>query len=122
MSDLPYPDMYVEPRDDSFVLVANKKARKVLNCRFSKPPPRWASIKGSDYLKSPEYRALLIGVGGESVIAGMLCAVHEAGLLAMFMCGKCRDLHIVDDEQARRLSFQPIEGAEGVTPGNNTVQ
>jgi hypothetical protein len=32
------------------------------------------------------------------------------------MCEKWQVLHIVDDEQARRLSFKAIEGAKGVAP------
>jgi hypothetical protein len=114
------PDVYVELREKTFVVVANKQGRKVISGSFERPRPRWGPISG--YLRSPEYRCLEIDGDGEARIKAMLCAAHEAGLFATFKCPKCQKLNIMDDAQAERFRMQAMEGSEGVSPAHPTVQ
>jgi hypothetical protein len=119
----PLPDVYCEPQGgDTVVLVANKRVRRLLNARFE-PRPRWETIDGgSNYLKSPEYRTLTLEGNCEAVVSAMLHAVHQAGMLAMFTCASCTELHIVDDERAERLWAVAIEGSDGALPPHWTLQ
>jgi hypothetical protein len=101
MSDL--PDVYAEEGDDGYVtVVANTKARRFINKCFGGGPPRWNKVTGTEYLTSPEYRAIGIGVGPVPDL--MLGECHRAGLSAMFLCCKCDDLHVVDDAMAERFA------------------
>jgi hypothetical protein len=115
------PDVCTELRNDIVIVVANKKAREVLNQGFEKPRPRWGSITDGPF-SSSEYRAITLDGDWSPMLAAMLCAVHLAGLQAMFMCEHCRKLHLVDDERAKRVWFHAIEGAKGVAPAHETLQ
>jgi hypothetical protein len=94
------PDAYAESRDGNTLLVANKKARKVLEKVFSKPRPRWGTV-GGEALTSPEYRAIEVEDGPAPQV--MLAAVHQAGLRVMFKCATCPEHHILDDAMAERF-------------------
>jgi hypothetical protein len=122
MSDL--PDVCTELQGDAVVLIANKAARKVLNAGFAKPRPRWNAIaKGVTCFKSPEYRALrLEGDGIREALAAMLWTAHKAGLHTMFMCAKCSELHVVDDEQAAHMFVVAMERVENALPAHETIQ
>jgi hypothetical protein len=117
------PDFYVEPQGDHIVLVANKRARAVLNQGFEKPRPRWLSMEGrSEFLTSPEYRCIVISSAGHGLATAMLYVTYKAGLSTMFKCTKCAKLHIVDDKQAEHLLARTMETADGVLPAHGTIQ
>lgn len=91
MTDNPSPpDLYVEPQESSFVVVANRKARKIINKAFEKPRPQWGTVTGSSLLRSLEYRTLEIAEGGEAGIAAILCAAHRAGLFASYCAASAK--------------------------------
>jgi hypothetical protein len=73
------PDVYIELRDETVVLVANKEARKVLNRGFEKPQPQWVEVCCDDLGISARYRALELCGDCSAVLAAMVCAVHNAG-------------------------------------------
>jgi hypothetical protein len=117
------PDVYCEPQGNTVVVAANKRARKLLNVGFEKPRPRWETIEGgSNYLKSPEYCALTLEGNCGAAVSAMLHACHQAGMLAMFTCAKCSELHIVNDERAKHLRFAAMEGSDDALPAHGTVQ
>jgi hypothetical protein len=100
MNDL--PDVYAEQVDDAeVVIVANKKARRLINKRFVGGRLPWSRIDGSEYLASPEDRAVGFGVGPLPDL--ILSNCHQAGLSAAFHCRSCDDLHFVDDAMAERF-------------------
>jgi hypothetical protein len=115
------PDLYSEPcGDGSVTLVANQKAREVLARGFDKPGPRWGKVKGSRILRSPEYRTL--GIESGPVPGALLGTAHRAGLLVIFLCAECSELHNMTDELAERFLKEAMFAAEGVHPAPGGVQ
>jgi hypothetical protein len=117
------PDVYVEKTSDNqmVVVVANKKARRLLNKSFDGNPPRWAKMADDNVLTSPEYRAIEVG-GSDCIVAAMVCCVHAAGFRAMFWCEDCRDSHLVDDAMAKTIWAIAIAGSVGALPEHATLQ
>jgi hypothetical protein len=113
------PEVYSEPTDSGFVtIVANKKARRFINECFDSPL-RWNRVK-SEYLTSPKYRA--VGIGDGPVPQAILSHCHQAGFKTMFMCAKCSELHVMDDEKAERLLFEATAMASEAMPEHPTSQ
>lgn len=104
------------------LLVANKKARRILNEGFERPQPQWSGVENTagNILTSPEYRAPEIERGPG--LCAMLCALHEAGCALMYSCDECDCLHSVDDKAAKTFRHIAISGAEGVMPSHKTMQ
>jgi hypothetical protein len=73
-------------------------------------------VSGSDYLTSPQYRAVSVGNG--PVPQAMLSLCHQAGFRAMFTCIKCDDVHKMDDGMAERL----LREAMDAMPERHTLQ
>lgn len=118
---LTLPDAYAEPGSDGYTtIVANKKAREVLEKGFDKPGPRWRKVRGSNILKSPEYRCL--GIEDRPLPQILLSVIHQAGLMAMFTCTNCDKLHIMDDEQAARFLKEAEFFAVNVHAAPGTLQ
>ena len=118
--DTPLPDVFTQPEPDGVTVVANRRARRLLNSHYEKPAPRWSKIKGGGW--SAEYRAIQLQGDCESVVQAMLCTAHDAGMSAMFMCGKCDELHVVTDEMAKRFWFDAVAGSDGALPAHATRQ
>jgi hypothetical protein len=115
------PDIYVEPRNETFLLVANQKARRFLNKGFKKPRPQWSTVGGGCFA-SPEYRAIELQGDCRGGLAAMLCVAYDAGLNAMFKCANCDQLHPVDDEQANLFRVVALEGSAGALPAHRSLQ
>jgi hypothetical protein len=117
----PLPDTVCVKDNDGFALIANKQARAVINRGFEKPRPRWRGVQSPDgALSSPTYRPLVLEPG--PALYAMLCALHDAGLLALYWCDNCQGLHPVDGKQASELKYRALSGAEGVMPEHKTAQ
>jgi hypothetical protein len=117
------PDIYVETQGDRAVIVANKRARRLINEHVDPPLPWWR-IHGSDYLKSPEYRCVAIENGPISQLT--LAIAHQGGMRAEFLCSDCDRLHVVNDEMAEKFVTEAAASAEanwvGAHPGVGTRQ
>lgn len=116
-----HPDVYAEPQGDHAVIVANAKARRLIN-EHVEPPFRWKKVLGSDYLKSPEYRCVCISNGPIPQL--MLAIAHQGGLRATFVCSDCDEFHTVTDEMAARFVEEAKPHGEriGTHPGVGTLQ
>jgi hypothetical protein len=118
MSEL--PDVLTESHNDSFVLIANKRARRFLKKRFEGGGPQWSKIANPDIL-TPEYRALVLGRA--PVFAMILHNLHEAGFTVMFECEKCKDHHFLDDKMAERFMQEAMAIVDMTTlPAHETMQ
>jgi hypothetical protein len=118
----PLPDVYAESGDDGYTtIVANRRARKLINKHFEKPRPLWGCV-GGDVFTSPEYRA--VGIGDGPVPQVLLAVAHQAGMKAMFKCLSCPQLHTMTDETAARFLKEAEASAErvGAHPGVGTLQ
>jgi hypothetical protein len=117
MSNL--PDAYCEAQRGETILVANKKARKLLNAQFEKPGPRWGKVR-SDLIRPPEYRALILEAG--PCLAAMLVALFDAGFEVMYQCTECDAVHTMGGRDREKLWLIAQEGAVGVMPQHETPQ
>ena len=109
MSEL--PDVITENHDNSFVLIANKKARSFLRKRFVRAP-QWMKITNPGDL-TPEYRALKFEHTPAFPI--ILCDLHKAGFAVMFECEECKFLHPLSDKTAERFMQEAIAIATTAT-------
>jgi hypothetical protein len=117
----PLPDALCHKSDDpgSMPLVANKRARRVLNKAFEKPRPQRRKVTTIDGCLT-DHRA--IEVGKSAALCAMLCALHDAHLEVLYWCEDCGNHHPLEDEDAKRLWYIAISGAEGVMPAHKSVQ
>jgi hypothetical protein len=116
------PDAFVQEGDDehAIVLVANRKARRVLNRHFEGGPPTWLEVAGEFGVKSPACRAIEIEKG--PVVAAMLVALHRAGLSSHYWCEDCQHMHRVDDQAAEMFWALALEGSDAALPAHGTLQ
>ena len=115
------PDAYSQKNNDGLVVVvANKKARRVLNANFKGSRPYWGKTVGDNLLTSPTYRAIEIEDG--PAMFAMLCTLHRAGLTVAYRCRDCDRIHTVDDEVAAIFSRLALAGNAEAAPAHVTVQ
>jgi hypothetical protein len=107
------PDIYAETTEGGDILVvANKKARFLINKWFDDGDPLPWDTVGGGVLTSPRYLAIEIGRGPVPQL--ILAQGHQHGLLAMFKCISCPEHHVLDDATAARFLEEGAFFAEGV--------
>jgi hypothetical protein len=80
------PDALIQSDGKGLVgVVANEKARRLINKLIEGPGLHWRDIESSDdFLTSPEYLAFEIEEG--PAVWAMACALHQDGLALLYWC------------------------------------
>jgi hypothetical protein len=89
-------DAYGEQEGDRYLILANEKARGIINKAFEGAPDiPWAPVD------DPPYLGMAVGDRTEGWV--LLCAVFNAGLIAQHWCEECDGWHTITKKSAEQF-------------------